>query len=157
MTPPVGSTSSGRTVDANNSLPWRYNTRTRVSPVDPTTFTGKLNRLFAVIYPPGRGPYTSREVSLTLRMRGCDVSEPYLSQLRSGKRKQPSWRVITELAEFFGVRPQYFTDADPDYTKLLDAELHWLELAHDPHVRKLTTALLELPAELRDDALRAVS
>ncbi len=157
MTPPAASEKSRHPVGERGSQPGRHSVQTRVSPVDPTAFPDKLNRLFAAVFPPARGPYTGREVSRTLRMRGFDVSEPYISQLRSGQRKRPSWRVIAELAEFFGVRPEYFTDEDPYYTRILDAELHWLELAHDPMVRRLTTALLELPADLRDDALRVVS
>lgn len=40
------------------------------------------------------------------------------------------------LAEFFGVRPVYFDDAydreDLQYLVRLDADLRWLQLAHDP-------------------------
>ncbi|MHA3022346.1 helix-turn-helix domain-containing protein [Mycobacterium sp. BMJ-28] len=121
------------------------------------TFANQLNRLFATVYPPDRGPYTGREVSYALHKRGADVSQPYLSQLRSGQRNQPSHRVVVELADFFGVRPAYFTGEDPDYTRTLDAELRWLELARNPTVRHLTTALLELAPHVRAAALEAVS
>lgn len=125
--------------------------------IHPDTFAVRLNRLFAAIHPPGRGPYTGREVSRRLANRGVDVSEPYLSQLRSGQRQRPSPTVVIELADFFGIRPEYFTDDDPDYTEALDTELGWLELTHNPHVRRLTTALLELSPAAREAALRAVT
>ena len=39
--------------------------RGRVS-VEVDTFVGRLNRLFAVVYPPGRGPYRNFEVTQAL-------------------------------------------------------------------------------------------
>ena len=51
-----------------------------------TTFAARLNRLFDVVYPPGRGPHTSAEVIAALKAEGVTMSAPYLSQLRSGNR-----------------------------------------------------------------------
>jgi transcriptional regulator with XRE-family HTH domain len=131
--------------------------RRRVS-VDVDAFTERLNRLFAAIYPPGRGPYRNIEVTEALAGRGYRLSAPYLSQLRSGVRSRPSARTVEMLAEFFGVRVEYF-DTDSGYARVVDADLAWLNLVHDRNVRELTTALLALaPAErdqLIDSALRA--
>ena len=60
--------------------------------VDVDAFTERLNRLFAVVYPPGRGPYRNVEVTEALAGRGYQLSAPYLSQLRSGVRGGPSSR-----------------------------------------------------------------
>ena len=55
-----------------------------------TTFAARLNRLFDTVYPPGRGPHTSAEVIAALKAEGITMSAPYLSQLRSGNRTNPS-------------------------------------------------------------------
>lgn len=62
----------------------------RGASVDAATFTERLNRLFAVVYPPGRGPYRNAEVREALAGRGFAMSAPYLSQLRGGTRTSPS-------------------------------------------------------------------
>ena len=54
------------------------------------TFAARLNRLFDTVYPPGRGPHTSAEVIAALKAEGVTMSAPYLSQLRSGNRTNPS-------------------------------------------------------------------
>mgnify|MGYP002651623225 CR=1 FL=1 len=119
----------------------------------PDSFAAHLNRLFSSIYPPGRGPFTSQELIAALTMRGVLLSAPYLSQLRTGNRTRPSRETMGHLADFFGVKPDYFTD--PDYRAVVDEDLHWLDLAHDPTVRRLTTALNELDAETREQLLTA--
>jgi very-short-patch-repair endonuclease len=80
-----------------------------------------LNRLFETVHPPGRYPYTSAAVIAGLRARGIQMSAPYLSQLRSGKRDNPSTATMVALADFFGIDPAYFTD--DEYSAKLDAEL----------------------------------
>ncbi|WP_155902809.1 XRE family transcriptional regulator [Mycolicibacterium sp. CBMA 226] len=120
--------------------------------VDAATFAERLNRLFAVVYPPGRGPYRNFEVTEALSDRGYRLSAPYLSQLRSGKRACPSLRTAEMLAEFFGVEAEYF-DTDTRYARALDIELDWLDLAHDQSVRDLTTALITLTPRQRDEVL----
>lgn len=133
--------------------------RRRVS-VDADAFTERLNRLFAVVYPPGRGPYRNIEVTEALAGRGYQLSAPYLSQLRSGVRSGPSTRTVEMLAEFFGVRVEYF-DTDSSYARAVDADLDWLDVVHDQSVRELTNALMTLAPTVRDQlidsALHAMS
>ncbi|BBX82591.1 helix-turn-helix domain-containing protein [Mycolicibacterium aubagnense] len=124
----------------------------RQSSSDAATFAERLNRLFATVYPPGRGPYRNFEVTEALARRGYRLSAPYLSQLRSGIRACPSPRTADMLAEFFGVGVDYF-DPTTGYARALDAELDWLHLTHDESVRDLTSALLTLTPGLRDDLL----
>ncbi len=66
-----------------------------------TTFAERLNRLFDTVYPPGRGPHTSAEVVAALKAEGLTMSAPYLSQLRSGNRTNPSRATMAALANFF--------------------------------------------------------
>lgn len=121
--------------------------------IDPSTVAARLNRLFDTIRPPGRGPLRNYEVIRALRARGIEISAPYLSQLRAGRRSHPSLAMLRPLADFFGVSVDYFTDADSAYSRYLEAELCWLEMAHDPRVREITTALLALPPDVREDTL----
>lgn len=86
-----------------------------------TTFSARLNRLFDTVYPPGRGPHTSAEVIAALKAEGITMSAPYLSQLRSGNRTNPSSATMAALANFFRIRPAYFTD--DEYYEKLDKEL----------------------------------
>ena len=91
-----------------------------------TTFSARLNRLFDTVYPPGRGPHTSAEVIAALKAEGITMSAPYLSQLRSGNRTNPSSATMAALANFFRIKPAYFTD--DEYYEKLDKELSWLGL-----------------------------
>lgn len=119
-----------------------------------TTFAARLNRLFDVVYPPGRGPHTSAEVIAALKAEGVTMSAPYLSQLRSGNRTNPSTATMAALANFFRIRPAYFTD-DAYYAKL-DAELSWLASFRDENVRQIATRAAELSAEAREDILARI-
>ncbi|SER76764.1 helix-turn-helix domain-containing protein [Streptomyces qinglanensis] len=76
-------------------------------------FSERLNRLFEMVHPPDRGPYTNQEVAALLRERGGPtLSHVYLWQLRTGRRDNPTRRHLEGLAEFFGVPVAYFFDED---------------------------------------------
>ena len=78
-------------------------------PVD--AFGERLNRLFEVVHPPDRGPYTNQEVARLLRERGGPtLSHVYVWQLRTGRRDNPTRRHLEALAAFFGVPVAYFFD-----------------------------------------------
>ena len=116
-------------------------------------FAERLNRLFELVHPPWRGPYTSREMLQELALRGHVLSAPYLSQLRLGRRINPSHATIHAIAEFFGVRVDYFLMQDGGYQRRVDEDLYWLGVARDPLVRRIVSGLLDLPAEARDELL----
>jgi transcriptional regulator with XRE-family HTH domain len=118
-------------------------------------FAQRLNRLFSTVYPPGRGPYTAAELLRSVNARGVNLSAPYLSQLRTGVRVDPSPTVIDAIAGFFGIHPYYLTGKDHEYTRYLDAELDWMDLARNPTVRDLTNALLQVPPDVREDIIAA--
>lgn len=144
---------SNQTDQARTTFP-RQQHRGRDS-IDPGTVAARLNRLFDTIRPPGRGPLRNYEVLKALRARGIEMSAPYLSQLRAGRRSHPSLDMLRHLADFFGVSVAYFTDATSAYTRYLEAELCWLETAHDQQVRMITTALLTLPPHIRENLLQS--
>lgn len=113
-----------------------------------TTFTARLNRLFDTVYPPGRGPHTSAEVIAALRSEGITMSAPYLSQLRSGNRTNPSSATMKALANFFRIKPAYFTD--DEYYEKLDQELTWLANMRDEGVRRIAARTVGLSVEAQD-------
>ena len=119
-----------------------------------TTFTARLNRLFDTVYPPGRGPHTSAEVIAALRSEGITMSAPYLSQLRSGNRTNPSSETMKALANFFRIKPAYFTD--DEYYEKLDQELTWLANMLDEGVRRIAARTVGLSVEAQDRITQAV-
>nr|WP_306789600.1 helix-turn-helix transcriptional regulator [Mycolicibacterium aubagnense] len=134
---------------------YRMRRRRATGPIEPGSVAARLNRLFDTVRPPGRGPLRNFEVINALRARGIEMSAPYLSQLRAGSRSHPRLDTLRPLADFFGVSVAYFTDSSSAYTRYLEAELCWLEMAHDPQVRQITTALLSLPPDVREDILKS--
>lgn len=119
-----------------------------------TTFASRLNRLFDTVYPPGRGPHTSAEVIAALRAEGITMSAPYLSQLRSGNRTNPSATTMAALANFFRIRSAYFTD--DEYYEKLDKELAWLAVMRDEGVRRIAVRTAGLSPEAQQDIVQRV-
>jgi transcriptional regulator with XRE-family HTH domain len=119
-----------------------------------TTFAARLNRLFDTVYPPGRGPHTSAEVIAALKAEGITMSAPYLSQLRSGNRTNPSVATMAALANFFRIKPAYFTD--DEYYEKLDSELAWLATMRDDGVRRIATRTLGLSAQAQQNLVQRV-
>lgn len=120
-----------------------------------TTFAARLNRLFDTVYPPGRGPHTSAEVIAALKAEGITMSAPYLSQLRSGNRTNPSSATMAALANFFRIKPAYFTD--DEYYEKLDNELSWLVTTRDDNVRRIAVRTAELSPEAQREVMARVN
>ena len=120
-----------------------------------TTFAARLNRLFDTVYPPGRGPHTSVEVIAALKAEGITMSAPYLSQLRSGNRTNPSSATMAALANFFRIKSAYFTD--DEYYEKLDKELSWLATMRDDGVRRIAVAAVGLSAQAQQDVVERVN
>ncbi|WP_422047637.1 helix-turn-helix domain-containing protein [Rhodococcus qingshengii] len=89
--------------------------------------------------------------------QGCQISAPYLSQLRTGTRTCPSDEVLTALASYFGVSPEYFfsTPGVRRYGNNQRADSHLVASIRQPGLNHLLTAAhglsgtsLDLLAEL---------
>ena len=115
------------------------------------TFADRLNLLFRTVFPPGRGPHRSAEVVAALGLEGIDMSAPYLSQLRSGKRTNPSEATIAALARFFRIDAAYFTD--DAYYEGLREELTVLAHMRDEGVRRIAARTIALSPAAREDVL----
>ncbi len=119
-------------------------------------FAQRLNRLSATVYPPGAAP-TPPQNSFAWSTRGAPAYLRHICpSFALGSVSVPPRGQFTRIAMFFGIHPYYFTDDDHEYTRNLEAELDWLTLDRDPTVRCLTTALLQLPANVREGILAAV-
>ena len=119
-----------------------------------TTFAARLNRLFDTVYPPGRGPHTSAEVIAALKAEGITMSAPYLSQLRSGNRTNPSSATMAALANFFRIKSAYFTD--DEYYEKLDRELSWLSTMRDESVRRIAVRTIGLSSQSQQNLVERV-
>ncbi|MEC3956591.1 helix-turn-helix transcriptional regulator [Nocardia sp. CDC153] len=108
-------------------------------------FAARLNGLFATVRAPGERPPTNGEVAAQLTAWGHPISKPYLGQLRSGQRTDPSPETIAALARFFRVRPGYF--ADDAYTAAIENDYALLNRLQFQGLRDLSTRAFDLSEE----------
>ena len=96
----------------------------------------KLNHLFATVPAPTRtGLYSNDSAAAALAERGISVSGVHLSHLRSGRRDNPSARLLAALAELFGVPIGYFFD--PTMENRINSELDALSAIKDTRAKTL--------------------
>lgn len=117
-----------------------------LSDLQVNVFREQLNRLIDT----DPKKLTNGTVVKGLAERGCVISPPYLSQLRTGARTNPSREVVDALAGFFDVPPgHFFIVSDPmkaDEVRAQDARV--VGRIGDPGIR----ALLTLPSDLSEDS-----
>ncbi|KUH39620.1 MULTISPECIES: helix-turn-helix domain-containing protein [Streptomyces] len=118
---------------------------TEPAPDATPTFADRLNRLFEVVAPPGRGPYSTDEVARAITASGVSISSSYIWLLRNGQRNNPTLRHISALAKFFGVPPAYFFD--DQVTEAVDAELELLVSLRDAGVQRIALRAAGLSSE----------
>ena len=120
------------------------------------SFPARLNRLFELVHPLGCGPFSSSEVAdaITATTTTVSISRPYMSQLRTGQRSAPSPKVVAALADFFRVRPQFFTD-DHYYTRI-ERELAATVSVESEQVREIARRAAELSLHSRNELLAFV-
>lgn len=109
------------------------------------SFRERLNALYPVTPP----RLTNAQVVDALSQRGCRISTPYLSQLRSGVRTNPSEQVVLALADFFGVDAEYFFAPTPRHDPELipDEDRSVAEEFYDNELRSLTRKAVDLSPE----------
>ena len=72
---------------------------------DRETFSEKLDHLFKTVIKPDGTEYTYEEVE---EGTGKAMTASYIWRLRTGKARNPGYRVIKALSDFFNVEPNYF-------------------------------------------------
>lgn len=94
----------------------------------------QLNHLFATVPRPGSlDLWTNEDAAAAITAAGVAISHPYLSQLRTGKRDNPSARHLAAIARFFEVPMEYFFD--PTVAAKIDADLRLLAAVRDAGVQ----------------------
>lgn len=91
----------------------------------PQTFADKLTRLFEILHPAGGRPLSTRELAARVKEHGGRISAGYISDLRTGKKTNPTMEHIVGIAAAFGVPAGYFIDKE--IAERVDAELDRLE------------------------------
>lgn len=117
----------------------------------------KLNRLFAVVHPPERGPYSNREVERYLAETSEDgaptVSANYLSFLRRAQKTNPTSNSLRAIARFFDIDPGYLL-ADDEDARRIDQQLEALALVANANVRGIATRASGLAPEAQSWVLQ---
>ncbi|GAX56718.1 MULTISPECIES: XRE family transcriptional regulator [Streptomyces] len=115
----------------------------------------RLNRLFDVVHPPDRGPYSNAEVAELMAARGLEtVTSTYLWMLRTGRRDNPTMRHLEALATFFGVPAAYWFD--DEVAEKTAQELKLLELLRDSKIKNVLLRLSDVSADGKDAVLGLV-
>ncbi len=73
-------------------------------------FAYRLEELFRTVPGPNGRAYSAKAIAQRSTERGFRLGESYLSQLRSGKAKSPSFRTVEGIAAAFGVDVHYFLE-----------------------------------------------
>ncbi|OLL69904.1 hypothetical protein Ae168Ps1_6353 [Pseudonocardia sp. Ae168_Ps1] len=111
--------------------------------------------LVRYVHPPDREPYTLEEISEGIRRNGGpSLSVPYLSQLRSGARPNPTHHVLEALADFFKkpVSP-FFNTAEAE---LAGDDLALLHALRDSGVKDIALRAMSLSPATRESVSRLV-
>lgn len=112
----------------------------------------RLDALFKSARPQSRS-WTNADVAAELKQTSPDlkVGAVYLSQLRTGKRTNPSNELLAALANFFGVSVAYFFDEEVADSVL--SELSAVEAMRQSGVR----AVAMRAAGMRTENLQAIT
>jgi transcriptional regulator with XRE-family HTH domain len=109
------------------------------------TLANRIEYLFTVARPRGRGEYTLDEAAAGMAEHGVSVSAAYLSQLRQGHRTNPRQEVLVALSAFFGINPAYFIDDET--AERVAAQLELYRVLRDKDVRAVAGRLADLSPE----------
>lgn len=92
-----------------------------------------LDHLFATVPKPGgQDLWTNEEAAAAMTEAGAAISTAYLSQLRTGKRDNPSARHLAAIARLFEVPMEYFFD--PTVAEKINADLRLVAAIRDAGV-----------------------
>lgn len=97
---------------------------------------GQLDHLFSTVpRPGGRDLWTNEDAAAAMSAAGAPMSPAYLSQLRTGKRDNPSARHLAAISKLFEVPMEYFFD--PDTSAKIDADLQLVVAVRDAGVEAI--------------------
>jgi transcriptional regulator with XRE-family HTH domain len=105
----------------------------------------RLNRLFDRIPSSTRQLYTNAAAAAELTASGTPITAMYMGELRSGKKDNPSFKLLAGIARMFGVKLDYFTD--DSYAAEIDRQINQLILARDNRIEGMMTRVTDLSDE----------
>lgn len=110
------------------------------------TLAEKIDTLFQTIRRPNGEQFSHEEVAKACReASGESFSAPYLWQLRTGRRTNPTKRHLEALAQFFKVPTSYFFDEEA--STAIAKELELLAALRDADVRSVALRAVNLSRE----------
>jgi transcriptional regulator with XRE-family HTH domain len=112
---------------------------------EPGLFARRLEELFRTVPGPNGRAYSAKAIAARSTERGFRLGESYLSQLRSGKAKSPSFRTVEGIASAFGVDVHYFLE-DRAAQRTRD-QIDMLRLQADEDVQRTALMLAGLSAD----------
>lgn len=116
------------------------------TPRAPMTLAEKIDILFQTVRRPNDEQFSHEEVARACReASGESFSAPYLWQLRTGRRTNPTKRHLEALAQFFQVPASYFFDEDS--STAIAKELELLAALRDAEVRSVALRAVNLSRE----------
>jgi len=116
------------------------------TPRAPMTLAEKIDTLFQTVRRPNDEQFSHEEVARACReASGESFSAPYLWQLRTGRRTNPTKRHLEALAQFFQVPASYFFDEDS--STAIAKELELLAALRDAEVRSVALRAVNLSRE----------
>ena len=116
------------------------------APAPGLSLAEKLEHLFRMVHPAGRGEYPNEEVARAIEAKGGPtISGAYIGMLRRGERDNPTKKHLEALAQFFGVSPAYFFD--DEVAERIQAQLGLLVDLRDSPVRQIALRAQGLSAE----------
>lgn len=99
-------------------------------------FAELLDHLFKTVPGPGgKGHWSNEQAAAELARLGTPMSGAYLSQLRHGKRLNPSARSVGALATLFAVPVTYFYEIET--AEKINKDLRLLSAIRDSNVESL--------------------
>jgi len=106
----------------------------------------RLNHLFSTVPRPDRGGnWTNEQAAAALASQGTPMSDGYISELRNGKKNNPSARNLAAIAALFGVPVDYFFNSET--ARKIDADLRLLTAVRDVGVQGVALRASGLSAE----------
>lgn len=120
--------------------------------IEAQKLAARINRLFEVVHPADRDPYSPEEVATKLAEtadEGPTISANYLRSLRRAASTNPTANSLRAIARFFKVEPGYLLN-DDERTKQIEQELDKLQLLSDMKVQGIATRASRLTDTDRD-------
>lgn len=115
----------------------------------------KLNLLLDVVVAEGNTPYTYREIAAGLEAKKVSLSRARWQYMIRGEGPLVSdVRLLTEIANFFGIAPEYLLGSDDDLPERIDSQL---ELVRMIRVKRVINFAARTLGDTSPDALREIT